>query len=64
MHAFLNQYVWSQFQYCIVDPDVRNIAAIRCYEKLHFTPHRVIATSDALGHAVQLQLMILDQNAS
>ena len=64
MHAFLNQYIWPQFQYCIVDPDVHNITAIRCYEKLHFTPHRVIATSDTLGHAVQLQLMILDQNGS
>lgn len=59
MRAFLSQYTWPQFQYCIVDPDVNNLTAIHCYEKLHFTPHRVINTSDALGHTVQLQLMIL-----
>ena len=59
MQAFLNQYIWSRFHYCIVDPDIHNLSAIRCYEKLHFIPHRVINTSDALGRAVQLQLMIL-----
>lgn len=55
---FLDVMIWPQFQYCMVDPDVNNTAAIRCYEKLHFKEHALIEFENALGHVTQLKLMI------
>jgi len=57
--AFIEGKMWSQFQYCVVDPDVRNIPAIKCYEKLNFQHHAVIDTQNELGQSVQLKLMVL-----
>jgi aminoglycoside 6'-N-acetyltransferase len=62
MKAFLDEYIWLKFCYCVVDPDVRNLAAIKCYEKIGFKMHRQIDTEDALQRPVKLQLMFL-QNA-
>jgi len=59
MKTFIENKMWIQFQYCIVDPDIRNIAAIKCYEKLNFQSHAVIDSEDALGQPVKLNLMIL-----
>ena len=56
---FLDTIIWPQFQYCLVDPDVNNRAAIRCYEKLKFEEHMIIKSEDALGRATQLKLMTL-----
>jgi aminoglycoside 6'-N-acetyltransferase len=55
----LNQLIWPQFDYCIVDPDVKNIAMIRCNEKVGFKEHKIIQTEDALSQPQQLKLMIL-----
>jgi RimJ/RimL family protein N-acetyltransferase len=57
--GFIETKIWPEFQYCIVDPDTRNTAAIRCYEKLNFQSHAVINSKDALGQLVKLNLMIL-----
>jgi aminoglycoside 6'-N-acetyltransferase len=57
--AFIESKIWSQFQYCVVDPDVRNISAIKCYEQLNFQDHAVIDTENELGQPVKLNLMIL-----
>lgn len=59
INEFIKRKIWLQFQYCIVDPDIRNIAAIKCYEKLNFQSHTVIDSEDALGHPVKLNLMVL-----
>lgn len=56
---FLDQFIWPAFQYCLVDPDIKNTAAIRCYEKLNFREHAVISCKDTLGNPVALKLMIL-----
>ena len=58
-NEFIKSKIWPQFQYCIVDPDIKNIAAIKCYEKLNFQGHAVIDSEDALGQPVKLHLMIL-----
>lgn len=55
---FLDAMIWPQFQYCIVDPDVNNTAAIRCYEKLHFKEHAIIEAENALKYVTRLKLMI------
>ena len=62
MQAFLDEYIWPKFHYCVIDPDVRNLSAINCYEKIGFKAHRQIDTLDALQQPVKLQLMLL-QNA-
>lgn len=45
----------------IVDPDIRNLGGIKCYEKLGFKEHRVINTMDAIQRSVQLRLMMLNR---
>ncbi|MBV8802179.1 MAG: GNAT family N-acetyltransferase [Gammaproteobacteria bacterium] len=61
INEFLKSKIWPQFQYCIVDPNIKNIAAIKCYEKLNFQSHAVVADWDALGQPVQLNLMVLEK---
>lgn len=58
IQAFLNQHIWPNKQYCLVDPDISNTAAIRCYEKLNFKEHAIINSTDSLGKPVVLMLMI------
>lgn len=36
---FLNNYVFTVFDYCIVDPDCENLIAIKLCEKLGFAVH-------------------------
>lgn len=59
IHTFIETHVCPQYKYCIVDPDVRNVPAIRCYERLKFKEHQVIETEDALQRPTKLMLMIL-----
>lgn len=59
IRTFLDTHVCPTYQYCIVDPDIRNVRAIKCYEKLGFKPHQIIDTEDALQHPVKLMLMVL-----
>lgn len=59
IRMFIETHVCPQYKYCIVDPDVRNVPAIRCYERLKFEEHQVIDTEDALQRPTKLMLMIL-----
>lgn len=59
---FLDEYVWKTFDYCVVDPDIKNTAMIRCNEKLGFKKHKIIQSKDLLGRLVQLKLMILKKS--
>jgi RimJ/RimL family protein N-acetyltransferase len=59
IRTFIKTHVCPQYQYCIVDPDIKNLPAIRCYEKLKFKVHQVIDTQDALHRPTKLMLMIL-----
>ena len=55
---FLAENIWPQFNYCMVDPQINNIPAIRCYEKLGFKQHKIIETKDALNNDTNIMLMI------
>lgn len=59
IQKFLYSHIWPNFQYCLVDPDVTNTAALKCYKKLNFQEHTLIKTVDSLRQSVTLQLMIL-----
>lgn len=61
IRSFLDEHIWPYFQYCIVDPDINNVAAIRCYENLHFQELVIIDSKDAVDNTVTLKLMILEQ---
>lgn len=60
----LEQLIWPHFDYCIVDPDMRNMAMIKCCENSKFKHHKLINTEDKLGQAVKLQLMIVQNPKS
>lgn len=61
---FLNKYVWPKYRYCVVDPDIHNLAAINCYKKLGFKEHQLIDIADAMNHPVRLQLMVANREIS
>ncbi|OGV41970.1 MAG: hypothetical protein A3F46_10210 [Legionellales bacterium RIFCSPHIGHO2_12_FULL_42_9] len=62
--TFIDTYVCPEFKYCIVDPDVKNRVAIRCYKKLKFKEHAIIDSVDALQRPTKLKLMLLKCNGS
>jgi aminoglycoside 6'-N-acetyltransferase len=64
IQQFLDAIIWPKFNYCVVDPDIRNNAMLRCNEKIGFKEHKIIQTTDTLGQPVQLKLMILDKKSS
>lgn len=55
---FLKEIIWPHYQYCIADPDIKNIASIKTLEKCDFVIHKKIKTTDTLDRSVTLQLMI------
>lgn len=59
IRKFINTKISQSFKYCIVDPDINNTAAIKCYENLNFKEHAIIKTTDVLGTVVNLKLMLL-----
>jgi aminoglycoside 6'-N-acetyltransferase len=44
--AFIDQYVFKEFDSVFVDPDSKNIQAIRAYEKAGFVTHRPLSKDD------------------
>lgn len=64
LKAILDQLIWPQFNYCVVDPDKRNHAMIRCNEKVGFKVHKIIHTVDALNNPCDLKLMIMRKPGS
>lgn len=57
IESFLEQIIWPDFSYCFVDPDERNKASVRMFEKSGFQFYKNIETEDALKKAVTLTLM-------
>lgn len=58
IQQFLDEKIWPNFSYCVVDPDVENRAAINCYKSLGFETHKIIQSENALQKKVKLNLMI------
>jgi RimJ/RimL family protein N-acetyltransferase len=58
IRQFLNEIIWPIFSYCVVDPDIKNTIAIKCYKKLGFKEHKIIESENALYEKVSLNLMI------
>lgn len=58
IECFLEEHIWPDYQYCIVDPDIRNEASMRLFQKCGFIEHKQIETQNALKQPVTLQLLI------
>lgn len=58
IECFLEEHIWPDYQYCIVDPDMRNEASIRLFQKCKFIEHKQIDTQNALKQPVTLQLLM------
>ena len=55
--SFLEEEIWLHFSFCFVDPDLRNEASIRMFQKCGFQLHKNIHTVNALKQSVMLSLM-------
>lgn len=64
LKQMLDKIIWPQFDYCLVDPDIRNKVAIQCNNKVGFKEYKIISTTDALHQPVKLKLMILEKSNS
>jgi RimJ/RimL family protein N-acetyltransferase len=58
MNVFCQTVLSKKYRYCVVDPDVRNLASLRMFAKCGFCPHKTVNSRDALGNEVKLQLML------
>lgn len=55
---FLEEHIWPKYQYCFVDPDIRNEASMRLFQKCGFIEHKQIEAQNALKQPVILQLLM------
>lgn len=58
IECFLEEHIWPDYQYCIVDPDIRNEASMRLFQKCGFIEHKQIDTQNALKQPARLQLLM------
>lgn len=61
VNCFLEECVWPLYRYCLADPDIRNTASIRLFQKCGFKEHKRVASKDALQRDVSLQLFIKER---
>lgn len=57
VYSFLEEHIWPHYQYCLVDPDMRNEASIRLFRKCGFREHK-----NVMQKQFQLQLMMKEKN--
>ncbi len=58
VNAFLDQVLWQEFDYCVVDPDEKNTRSINCFKSCGFKIHKEIESENALKEKVKLKLLI------
>lgn len=56
--SFLKNHIWTEYRYCLADPDIRNEASIRLLQKCGFHKHKKINTKNTLKQDVTLELYI------
>ncbi len=58
VNRFLEEYIWPYYKYCMVDPDSRNEASIRLFQKCGFMQNKQIDYINAINDRVLLRLLI------
>jgi aminoglycoside 6'-N-acetyltransferase len=43
--TFLSEHIWPQYDVCFVDPEKRNVAAIKTYQKAGFVSYNEMDTT-------------------
>ena len=66
LEAFLQTHVWARYDFCVVDPEVRNAASQRFFHKCGFRIHKTIHTRDTLerdGFVREVSLVLMTRTA-
>lgn len=50
INRFIQKHVFTKFDYCLVDPEIKNTKAIACYQKCGFDLHKKVDTEDGVCH--------------
>ena len=58
IECFLEEHIWPEYQYCFVDPDVRNEASMRLFQKCGFIEHKQVKSYNTLKQPVTLKLLM------
>lgn len=58
IECFLEEHIWPKYQYCFVDPDIRNEASMRLFQMCGFIEHKQINSENALKQPVILKLLM------
>ena len=61
VNSFLKEHIWPSYRYCLADPDVRNEASLRLFQKCGFVSHKRIECMNALKQNVTLQLLVKEK---
>ena len=56
--SFLKEHIWPNYRYCFVDPDIRNEASTRLFQKRGFIEHKQIDSQNALKQPVALKFLM------
>ena len=67
LEAFLQTHVWPRYDFCVVDPEVRNVASQRFFHKCRFKTHKTIHTKDTLerdGFVREVSLVLMVRSES
>lgn len=61
VECFLENHIWPHYRYCLADPDVRNEASIRLFQKCGFIEHKQIDSVNALKQKVTLKILMKER---
>lgn len=59
--CFLDQILWKEYDFCVVDPDVKNTKSIRLFESCGFKAHQDIISKNALDQRATLRLFVKEK---
>jgi aminoglycoside 6'-N-acetyltransferase len=66
LEAFLQTHVWPHYDFCVVDPELRNVASQRFFHRCGFKVHKTIHTRDTLerdGFVRDVSLVLMTRSA-
>lgn len=67
LNAFLEAHIWPRYDYCVVDPEERNVASQHFFRKCGFREHKTIHTRDTLerdGFVREVSLVLMVRRKS
>ena len=65
LEAFLQTHVWPRYEFCVVDPELSNVASQRFFHRCGFVTHKTIHTRDTLerdGFVREVSLVLMTRS--